>query len=131
MRLSRGASEKEKKMRKGMGAVMTMRKSRVLYGWCYRCLLCYAPPTRGKYLYDTIRIQPGPMQACQIGVTLVLMQAGLQQAQQVATGNLQELRIFGGRLCPTVKEAPMSMCEQYVALGSGESVSLRWGSEVI
>ena len=93
-----------------------MRKSRVLYGWCYRCLLCYAPPTRSQYLYDTIRIQPGVMQACQIGDTLILnagrLAAGAAGGHWELTGAKDPtdcLRVK--RLCPTAKEAPMSVCD--------------------
>jgi len=79
-------------------------------------MLC-TPPTRSKYLYDMIRIQPGLMQACQIGATLAL-NAGWPAAG--TTGGLQEQRIIGERLCPTAKGSS----NEDVALGSG-------GSEVI
>lgn len=68
MHLSRDASEKEKKdARRYGGRDNDEEESCLVWLGSYRCLLCYALPTRSKYLYDMIRIQPGFMQACQIG----------------------------------------------------------------
>lgn len=106
--------------------MITMRRSRV---WCYRCLLCYAPQARSKYMYDTIRIQPGVHASMSdrghFGFKCRLACSRRSRRPLETYRSRGPDRLFCERLSPTVKEAPMSMCEQYVVLGSGGKRKLR------